>query len=112
MSDGSSIANREGKALRDIEHGLELLARGMSEVHDAAFGLPEEVLAEVDAALVQYGVGSLRALRAALDEAWDHHTSGLCLSGEAAKGRRDVWDHDRAAEIVRVAMGWPKENKK
>ena len=56
MSDGISDANREGRALRDIEHGLELLVRGLEEVHDAAFGLPTEVVDEISKSLLPYGL--------------------------------------------------------
>lgn len=56
MSDAMSEGARVEDAWRQIEGGLNILERGLSEVHDAVFGLPSEVAVKIREELGAYGV--------------------------------------------------------
>lgn len=56
MSDGLSDANREMSAARRIESAALELLDALREVHDAAFGLPEDAIIEMNEILGEVGV--------------------------------------------------------
>ena len=60
MTDGISDARRKERAMNQIRNGLQSLIGGLEEVHDCAFGLPSDMMAELQAALSPFGIGDLR----------------------------------------------------
>lgn len=56
MSDGPSDANRALRSIENIGSAAAGLADACDDVYDAAFGLPNEILTEINFALARVGL--------------------------------------------------------